>query len=112
LDVLVEVHDREELRTALGVGAELVGINNRDLRDFSVDVERTAQLMGEIPRGVTVVSESGIAEAEQLNRLEEAGVDAVLVGEALMRSENPEAALRTLRGDLAGSAKRSPRPGG
>jgi indole-3-glycerol phosphate synthase len=108
LDVLVEVHDREELRTALGVGAELVGINNRDLRDFSVDVERTAQLMGEIPRGVTVVSESGIVEAEQLNRLEEAGVDAVLVGEALMRSENPEAALRTLRGDLAGSAEGSP----
>jgi indole-3-glycerol phosphate synthase len=108
LDVLVEVHDREELRTALGVGAELVGINNRDLRDFSVDVERTAQLMGEIPQGVTVVSESGIAEAEQLNRLEEAGVDAVLVGEALMRSENPEAALRTLRGDLAGGAERSP----
>jgi indole-3-glycerol phosphate synthase len=111
LDVLVEVHDREELRTALGVGAELVGINNRDLRDFSVDVERTAQLMGEIPRGVTVVSESGIVEAEQLNRLEEAGVDAVLVGEALMRSENPEAALRTLCGDPAGTAKGSPRPG-
>ena len=99
LDVLVEVHDREELRTALGVGAELVGINNRDLRDFSVDVERTAQLMGEMPGGVTVVSESGIVEAEQLKRLEEAGVDAVLAGESLMRSENPEAALRTLRGD-------------
>jgi indole-3-glycerol phosphate synthase len=112
LDVLVEVHDREGLRTALGVGAELVGINNRDLRDFSVDVERTAQLMGEIPRGVTVVSESGIVEAEQLNRLEEAGVDAVLVGEALMRSENPEAALRTLLGDRTGNAEGSPKPGG
>ena len=62
------------------------------LRDFSVDVERTAQLMGEIPGGMTVVWESGIAEAEQLNRLEEAGVDAVFVGEALMRSENPDAA--------------------
>jgi indole-3-glycerol phosphate synthase len=82
------------------------------LRDFSVDVERTTQLMGEIPRGVTVVSESGIVEAEQLNRLEEAGVDAVLVGEALMRSENPEAALRTLRGDLAGNTEGSPGPGG
>jgi indole-3-glycerol phosphate synthase len=99
LDVLVEVHDREELRAALGVGAELIGINNRDLRDFSVDVERTAQLMSEIPGGVTVVSESGIAEEEQLNRLEDAGVDAVLVGQSLMRSEDPEAALRTLRGD-------------
>jgi indole-3-glycerol phosphate synthase len=99
LDVLVEVHDREELRTALGVGAVLIGINNRDLRDFSVDVERTARLMGEIPAGVTVVSESGIVQAEQLSRLQDAGVDAVLVGESLMSSEDPEAALRTLRGD-------------
>jgi indole-3-glycerol phosphate synthase len=99
LDVLVEVHDREELRTALKLEAELIGINNRDLRDFSVDVERTERLMGEIPAGVTVVSESGIAEPEQLSRLEDRGVDAVLVGEMLMRSEDPEAALRTLRGD-------------
>jgi indole-3-glycerol phosphate synthase len=110
LDVLVEVHDREELQTALKMGAKLIGINNRDLRDFSVDVERTSKLMGEIPPGVTVVSESGIAGPEQLRTLEEAGVDAVLVGEALMRSENPEAALRTLRGDLVGSAEESPGP--
>ena len=96
LDVLVEVHDREELRTALSLGAELIGINNRDLRDFSVDVQRTEKLMGEIPAGVTVVSESGIAGAEQLVKLADAGVDAVLVGEALMRSVDPEAALRAL----------------
>jgi indole-3-glycerol phosphate synthase len=101
LDAMVEVHDRDELRTALGVGAELIGINNRDLRDFSVDVERTAKLMGEIPVGVTVVSESGIAGAEQLHGLQDAGVDAVLVGESLMRAPDPEAALRTLRGDRA-----------
>ena len=104
LDVLVEVHDREELQTALSVGAELIGINNRDLRDFSVDVERTARLMGEVPAGVTVVSESGIAGPEQLRKLQEVGVDGVLVGELLMRSPDPEAALRTLRGDTAGSA--------
>jgi indole-3-glycerol phosphate synthase len=108
LDVLVEVHDREELWTAVGVGAKLIGINNRDLRDFSVDVERTARLMDEIPAGVTVVSESGIAGVEQLRKLENAGVDAVLVGESLMRSEDPEAALRTLRGDRTGSAEGSP----
>jgi indole-3-glycerol phosphate synthase len=108
LDVLVEVHDREELQTALKIGAELIGINNRDLRDFSVDVERTAKLMREIPTGVTVVSESGIAGAEQLGRLEDAGVDAVLVGEALMRSADPEAALRTLLGYRVGSPGRSP----
>ena len=70
LDVLVEVHDGEELRRALSMGAEIVGINNRDLRDFSVDVERTAQLMGEMPDGVHVVSESGIATAEQLDKLQ------------------------------------------
>jgi indole-3-glycerol phosphate synthase len=107
LDVLVEVHDRDELRTALDVGAELIGINNRDLRDFSVDVERTERLMDELPAGVTVVSESGIVGAEQLSKLEEAGVDAVLVGEALMRSPDPEAALRALRGDRADHAQRS-----
>jgi indole-3-glycerol phosphate synthase len=104
LDVLVEVHNRDELRAALGVGAKLVGINNRDLRDFSVDVERTAKLMGEIPSGVTVVSESGIAGAEQLGKLKDAGVDAVLIGETLMRSADPEAALRTLCGDRSGNA--------
>jgi indole-3-glycerol phosphate synthase len=96
LDVLVEVHDRDELKTALRMGAELIGINNRDLRDFSVDVERTARLMGEIPGGVTVVSESGIAGAEQLRKLQDAGVDGVLVGEMLMHSADPEAALRAL----------------
>jgi indole-3-glycerol phosphate synthase len=98
LDVLVEVHDRDELRRALEAGAEIIGINNRDLRDFSVDVERTERLMGEIPAGVTVVSESGIAGAEQLERLQGLGVAAVLVGEALMRAADPEAALRTLTG--------------
>jgi indole-3-glycerol phosphate synthase len=98
LDVLVEVHDRGELLRALDAGAEIIGINNRDLRDFSVDVERTERLMAEMPAGVTVVSESGIASAEQLERLRGLGVDAVLVGEALMRAADPEAALRELKG--------------
>jgi indole-3-glycerol phosphate synthase len=97
LDALVEVHEREELDVALGIGAELIGINNRDLRDFSVDVQRTSRLMAEIPPTVTVVSESGIASAEQLRALREEGVQAVLVGEALMRAEDPEAALRALQ---------------
>jgi indole-3-glycerol phosphate synthase len=93
----VEVHDRGELRGALDVGAEIIGINNRDLRDLTVDVGRTERLMREIPAGVTVVSESGIAGAEQLERLQGLGVQAVLVGEALMRSADPEVALRKLR---------------
>ncbi len=96
LDVLVEVHDREELRRALELGADIVGINNRDLRDFSVEVERTQALMDYVPAGVTVVSESGIAGVEQVRRLREHGVQAVLVGELLMRSADPVAALRAL----------------
>ncbi|HWY90712.1 MAG TPA: indole-3-glycerol phosphate synthase TrpC [Solirubrobacteraceae bacterium] len=97
LDVLVESHDAAELRVALDGGADLIGINNRDLRDFSVDVERTFALLGEIPAGVTVVSESGITDSEQLARLEAAGVAAVLVGESLMRAPVPAEALRALR---------------
>jgi indole-3-glycerol phosphate synthase len=97
LDVLVEVHDRAELRRALAVGAEIVGVNNRDLRDFSVDVQRTERLMDEMPAGVIVVSESGIVAAEQISSLRARGVKAVLVGEALMRSGEPETALRALR---------------
>ncbi len=93
LEALIEVHDRDELARANEVGARLIGINNRDLRDFSVDVERTFALLEEVPDGVAVVSESGIATAEQLRRLEERGVQAVLVGETLMRSPDPEAAL-------------------
>ena len=96
LDVLVEVHDRAELARANEGGARLIGINNRDLRDFSVDVERTFALLEEVPGGVAVVSESGIATAAQLRRLEEQGVQAVLVGETLMRSPDPEVALREL----------------
>jgi indole-3-glycerol phosphate synthase len=99
LDVLVEVHDRDELHRALALeGADLIGINNRDLRDFSVDVRRTFSLLAEIPDGVTVVSESGISTPEQLRELEERGVGAVLVGEALMRAPDPRAALRELLG--------------
>jgi indole-3-glycerol phosphate synthase len=97
LDVLVEAHDAAELRVALDGGADLIGINNRDLRDFSVDVERTFALLGEIPAGVTVVSESGIGDAGQLARLQAAGVAAVLVGESLMRAPVPAEALRALR---------------
>ena len=98
LDVLVEVHDRGELHRALELGGDLIGINNRDLRDFSVDVRRTFDLLAEIPESVTVVSESGIAKPEQLRELEAQGVGAVLVGEALMRAAEPQAALRELLG--------------
>lgn len=98
LDVLVEVHDADELDRALALEPEAIGINNRDLRDFSVDVARTRALRGAIPAGVAVVSESGIGSPEQLRELERDGVDAVLVGESLMRAPDPAAALRALIG--------------
>jgi indole-3-glycerol phosphate synthase len=96
LDVLVEVHDRAELDRAVELGAELIGVNNRDLRDFSVDVARTHALRGAIPAGVLVVSESGIASAAQLRELASDRVDAVLVGESLMRAADPARALEEL----------------
>jgi indole-3-glycerol phosphate synthase len=99
LDVLVEVHNEDELERALEVAdPDVIGINNRDLIDFSVDLERTYELLSDIPAGKTVVSESGIHTREQLDDLERVGVDAVLVGESLMRAPDPEAACRELSG--------------
>jgi indole-3-glycerol phosphate synthase len=103
LDVLVEVHDRRELDRALSLGAQIIGINNRDLRDFSVDIERTARLIEHVPAGISVVSESGIKDAEQLRGLRARGVQGVLVGESLMRSADPEAAVRALISDDPGA---------
>ena len=79
------------------VDADVIGINNRNLVDFSVDVERTYTLLADMPADVTVVSESGIGARTQLARLERAGVAAVLVGESLMRAEDPARALKELR---------------
>jgi indole-3-glycerol phosphate synthase len=103
LDVLVEVHDEDELERALEIDAEVIGINNRDLTDFSVDLGRTFELLSDVPAGKLVVSESGLYTREQLEELERVGVDAVLVGERLMRSPDPEAALRELCGGAESS---------
>jgi indole-3-glycerol phosphate synthase len=96
LDALVEVHDERELQAALEVDADVLGINNRDLSDFSVDIERTYELLSDVPAGKTVVSESGFSTRDQLDELERVGVDAVLIGETLMRAEDVEAAVRAL----------------
>jgi indole-3-glycerol phosphate synthase len=98
LDCLVEVHDEDELDRALELEAEVIGINNRNLRNLSVDVETTAKLITDVPAGKTVVSESGYRSREQLEELARIGVDAVLVGEVLMRSGDPERAVRRLTG--------------
>jgi indole-3-glycerol phosphate synthase len=96
LDAIVEIHGEEELERALEVDADVLGINNRDLVDFSVDIQRTFDLLADVPAGKVVVSESGIRTREQIDELEQVGVDAVLIGEALMRSADPEAAVREL----------------
>lgn len=95
MEALVEVHTEEELEMALEVGAEVVGINNRDLETFSVDVGTSLRLSKLVPEGRTVVAESGISSAEDLLRLRDAEIDAVLVGTALMRSDAPEELLRS-----------------
>ena len=96
LDVLVEVHDGAELEVARGIGAGVIGVNNRDLTTLVVDTERTFGLLEAMPAGAVVVSESGWRTRAELDRLAAAGVDAVLVGEALMRSPDVQAACRTL----------------
>lgn len=98
LDCLVEVHDEEELERAVEVGAEVIGINNRNLDTGKVDVATTYELITDVPAGRTVVSESGISTRDELVELERVGVDAALIGESLMRAEDPEAKVRELAG--------------
>jgi indole-3-glycerol phosphate synthase len=99
LDCLVEVHKESELETALTADADVIGINNRNLDDFTVDVQTTFELITDVPAGKTAVSESGIAERGTLEELERVGVDAVLIGEALMRADDPAAKVRELTAD-------------
>ncbi|HVE67900.1 MAG TPA: indole-3-glycerol phosphate synthase TrpC [Solirubrobacteraceae bacterium] len=98
LDCLVEVHDGEELERALEADAEVIGINNRDLDEGTVDLATTFELMPDVPAGKTVVAESGISGTAELQELDRVGVDAVLIGSALMLAEDPEAKTRELAG--------------
>ena len=99
---LVEVHTEEELALALAGGAEIVGINNRDLKTFHTDIATTFHLRDSIPTDKVVVSESGINTHEDVMRLKEAGINAILVGESLMRSPNIEDKVRELLGNKSG----------
>ncbi len=98
MEALVEVHDRRELKRALKAGAGMVGINNRNLKTFRVNLATTLDLAGEIPHGIFLVSESGIATREDILLLEKHGVRSVLVGEALVRSDDPGLKLQELLG--------------
>jgi indole-3-glycerol phosphate synthase len=96
MEALVETHDAREIRRALEAGADIVGINNRDLATFTTDVGTTVRLLQEVPDGVLVVSESGIRTRDDVARLGAAGVDGVLVGESLLRASDPAAAAAGL----------------
>lgn len=98
LSALVEAHDEDEVRTALSVGAGIIGVNNRDLKTFTVDIHNSARLRKLVPPEVLFVSESGIRTAADVAALRENGTNAVLIGETLMRSPDKKAALAELRG--------------
>jgi indole-3-glycerol phosphate synthase len=99
LDALVEVHDETELEVALGAGATLVGVNQRDLVTFEVDHARAGRMAAAIPAGVVKVAESGVRDADDARRLAGAGYDAILVGETLVTSPDPARSIHDLKGD-------------
>ena len=98
ISALVEIHDEKEALTAVNAGAALIGVNNRNLKDFSVDTENSRRLRNLIPRDILFVSESGVKTAADVQSLRKIGADAVLVGEALMKAENKCDKLKELRG--------------
>ena len=100
LSALVEAHDEFEVKVALKAGARIIGVNNRNLKDFSVDTENSTRLRRLIPKDVLFVSESGVRNAEDVAKLRELGADAVLIGETLMRATDKKVKLAELRGML------------
>lgn len=99
LDALVEVHTRDEMRRAVGCGAKLIGVNNRDLRTFEVSLETSLSLAREAPSDALLVSESGLRTPDDLHRLHAAGYRGFLIGETLMRARDPQQALRNVLDD-------------
>ncbi len=98
ISALIEAHDEEEIKMAIKSGARLVGVNNRNLKDFSVDTQNSRRLRDLVPDNIIFVSESGISNAEDVIKLKESGVNAVLVGEALMKAQDKAEKLRELKG--------------
>ncbi|MBM3928680.1 MAG: indole-3-glycerol-phosphate synthase, partial [Sphingomonadales bacterium] len=96
MDVLVEVHDADELDRALALKSRLIGVNNRNLKNFTVDFARTYELVGRAPEGCTFVAESGLATRAQLDDMADHGIRCFLIGESLMRRADVEAATRAL----------------
>ena len=100
ISALVEAHDEVEVEKALNAGARIIGVNNRNLKDFTVDTENSRRLRELVPKDVIFVSESGVKTYDDVARLKEIGADAVLIGETLMRAEDKKAKLNELRGVL------------
>lgn len=100
LSALVEAHDETEVQRALSAGARIIGVNNRNLKDFSVDTENSRRLRALIPDDVLFVSESGVQTADDVQKLREIGADAVLIGETLMKAADKKAKLTELRGQI------------
>jgi indole-3-glycerol phosphate synthase len=98
---LAETHDEAEIRTAAAAGAKIIGVNNRNLKDFTVDFDNAARLRDRIPADCVYVAESGVKTPEDMARLRKIGADAALIGEALMRADDPAAMLRQLKGEKA-----------
>ena len=98
LSALVEVHDESEIQTALQAGAKIIGVNNRNLKDFSVDTQNSGNLRKLVPNDIIFVSESGVKTSEDVQTLRNIGANAVLIGETLMRAENKSQKLAELRG--------------
>jgi indole-3-glycerol phosphate synthase len=102
MDALVEVHTKDELRRAVAAGATIIGVNNRDLHSFNVSLDVSVQLSQDIPAGITLVAESGLSTGSDLSRLRALGYRGFLIGETLMRAEEPERALRELISEASG----------
>lgn len=100
LAALVEAHDEAEVKSAISAGARIIGVNNRNLKDFSVDTDNSIRLRQLVPDDIVFVAESGIKSREDVRLLETEGVDAILIGETLMRAQDKKMTLARLRGDL------------
>ncbi|MBQ8009949.1 MAG: indole-3-glycerol phosphate synthase TrpC [Oscillospiraceae bacterium] len=100
ISALVEAHDETEVRAAVNAGARIIGVNNRNLKDFSVDTDNSRRMRELVPDSILFVSESGVKSAEDVRKLRQIGADAVLIGETLMRASDKRAKLSELRGEL------------
>jgi indole-3-glycerol phosphate synthase len=110
MDALVEVHTKDEMRRAINAGATLIGVNNRDLHSFKVSLEVSVQLAQDAPRGSLLITESGLSSGADLRRLHALGYRGFLIGETLMRSDQPDVALRALLNEKQNSGVRSQNP--